>query len=414
MHKSYIFLTLISFSLTSAPKAFADATDPADLNTETLQQEKNESSSAKPQAISARPQQSVRPFTAFTGKISKNKVRMRLQPNLDSAIIRELGPSDLVVVVGENEDFFAVEPPADIKGYMYRTYVLDGVVEGNHVNVRLAPNLESPVVAQLNSGDAVNGKITPNDKKWLEISLPNSTRFYVSKSYIEKIGDASLISTLKKKRDEARALFSAASTDSQLELQKPFNQINLDNTMQTLSKIITQYTEFPDDVSRAKELLNNIQMAYLNKKMAYLEARSKTNPNEKQTPQPIVNNNNTLAQPSGNDTQGNKMSSWTPVEEELYKIWASDNEQSSQEAFYQQQSQDAITLSGILEPYQRVVKNKPGDYLLINPATHLPIAYLYSTKVNLQDKVGNTVIVQAAPRDNNNFAYPAFYVIAIK
>lgn len=407
-----LFLTV--FVLAYVTSIFADATDPVDFTPAGIPQEKSEAAQTKPQATAPRPQQPTRSFAAFTGKISKNKVRMRLQPNLDSVIIRELGPSDLVVVVGENDDFFAVEPPSDIRGYMYRTYVLDGVVEGNHVNVRLAPNLESPVVAQLNSGDAVSGKITPNDKKWLEISLPANTRFFIAKDYIEKIGDASLITTLKKKREEARALFAAASSESQTELLKPFNQINLDNTMQTLSKIITQYSEFPDDVSRAKELLNNIQMAYLNKKMAYLEARSKTAPNEKANPQPIVNANMPATPMPALDSQSNVTSSWIPIEDELFNVWSSDNDQASKEAFYQEQSQDATTLSGILEPYQRVVKNKPGDYLLINPATHLPVAYLYSTKVNLQDKVGSTVIVQVAPRDNNNFAYPAYFVLGIK
>src|SRR5689334_11520447 len=78
-------------------------------------------------------------FIPFTGKITRNKVRMRNQAHLDAKIVRELNKGDMIVVVGENEDFYAVQPPPDIKAYVFRTFVLDNLIEGNKVNVRLAP-----------------------------------------------------------------------------------------------------------------------------------------------------------------------------------------------------------------------------------------------------------------------------------
>jgi hypothetical protein len=41
----------------------------------------------------------------------------------------------------------------------------------------------------------------------------------------------------------------------------------------------------------------------------------------------------------------------------------------------------------------------------------LPIAYLYSTQVDLQGKVGQAVTLQAAPRPNHHFAFPAYFVL---
>src|SRR6185436_15600633 len=76
-----------------------------------------------------------KPFSPFTGKVKGRKVRLRAQPDLDGRVVRELGGQDMLVVVGEKGDFYAVEPPSGLKAYVFRSFVLDGVVEGNRVNV---------------------------------------------------------------------------------------------------------------------------------------------------------------------------------------------------------------------------------------------------------------------------------------
>ena len=99
-------------------------------------------------------------FEAFTGKVMGDKVRLRLQPHLDAPILREMNTGDLLIVDSESNDFFAAKPLADVKAYIFRTYVLDGLVEGTNVNVRLAPDIEAPVLTQLNTGDTVDGVIS--------------------------------------------------------------------------------------------------------------------------------------------------------------------------------------------------------------------------------------------------------------
>src|SRR6267154_353385 len=84
------------------------------------------------------PEVNVNPFT---GKVKGRKVRMRLRPDLDSRIIKELSKNELVVVVGEKGEFWAVQAPVGTKAYIFRSFVLDNVVEGNRVNIRLEPSL---------------------------------------------------------------------------------------------------------------------------------------------------------------------------------------------------------------------------------------------------------------------------------
>ncbi len=380
------------------------------------------------------PQTPAKPFEAFTGKIIKNKVRLRQMPNVESPILKELNQGDLVVVVGETDDFYAVQPPSEIKAYVFRTYILDNVVEANRVNVRLEPDMDAPTIAQLNAGDVVNGTISPKNNKWLEITPPPSSRFYVSKDFVKKIGDASVMAVMEQKQSEVNLLLNNTALASQQEMQKPFPEINLEPIFTNYNKIITLYSDFPEQVARAKEQLKLLHDAYLQKKLSFLESKSKMTHLEWQNKNAQLNeqlkvsqeklsqyeqmvsnpNSYTPSKPAFVNVINNKMAAWFPVEDELYKQWQNQNPNGTQKDFYEAQNSTAAVINGILEPYTRAIKNKPGDYVVINPENHLPVAFVYSTQVNLGDVVGHQVNLRVSPRNNNNFAYPAYFVLSVQ
>lgn len=367
------------------------------------------------EAVSKAP---LKPFSPFTGKVTRNKVRLRLQPNLDGPILRELAKDELLVIVNESGDFYVAQPKMDLKGYIFRTYVLDNIVEGNRVNVRLEPSTDAPIVLQLNSGDRVDGSISAQNNKWLEIALPKDTNFYISKDYVERIGDSSVMERISKRRAEVDHLLESTQSISLVELEKPFQQINLAGITDNLKKIINGHSDLPAQTEKAKELLSQIQEKYLEKKIAFLESKS--------TEQVVADASFQTSQPSTveivqlpvePDTNLASLADvqktiWAPAEQTLYAAWLKDHSGKSVEDFYAEQKQTAVTLKGTIEPYDRAVKNKPGDYVVINKATRVPIAYLYSTLVNLQEKIGQEIEVQAVARSNNNFAYPAYFAIS--
>lgn len=367
-------------------------------------------------------------ISPFTGRVTKNKVRMRVQPNLDAKILKELSKDELVVVVGESDDFYAIKPPSDTKGYIFRTFVLDNIVEGNRVNVRIEPELDSPIIAQLSTGDRVDGTISPLNSKWIEITPPTSVKFYIAKEYLEKIGDPDMMVRIQQRRAEVNSLLSTAYSMSQTELQKPFPEINLNGAISTYNKIIQQFGDFPEQVARAKELLATANEKYLQTKIGYLESKAQLLDDlyQKGNQEQVSKNDSfenydflpTETVLSSSDTYSTKRpnplasSQWNNVEQRLFQQWQAENPQESPDQYHNEQEQKAITLKGVIETYNRNIKNKPGDYLLINPATHLPTAYLYSTQVNLQDLIGHEVTIKVAPRPNNNFAFPAYFVIS--
>ncbi len=377
----------------------------------------------------------------FTGKIIRNKVRMRLQPSLDAPILSEFLKDDLLNVVGESGEFYAILPPKDTRAYIFRTFVLDGTVEGNRVNVRLEPALESPVIAQLNSGDSIDGVVSALSSKWLEIAPPSTTRFYVCKEYVENIGTAAMMQQIEKRRTEASALLNSAQLNSKIELQKNYQEMNLDGVYADLNTLITQYSDFPKYVDRAKILLNSIQDAFIQKKITYLEAKTiametreaavkkendskpvnaeqmpirkeKNLPRDDsfpQTSEKIISN----WEPFDPDKMTSRMAIWIPQERSLYEGWRQRRQKGSPREFYEEQFGETIELKGVIEPYIHTIKTKPGDFLLVNPSTKLPIAYIYSTRVDLQKNQGQAVLLHAVKRPNYNFAFPAYYVISV-
>lgn len=369
------------------------------------------SSSALSQTSSI-PSQIENKSETFTGKISRNKVRLRLQPSLEGTIIRELNRGELLLVTGETDEFYIVRPPQDIKAYVFRTFILDGIVEGKHINVRLSPDLEAPVISQLNDGDKVNGVISPLNSKWLEIEPPANAKFYVCKEFIDRIGGPTKLAEMNKRAQEVHALFENTEELSRKELQKPYEEIQIEIVYSNLNKIIQHYVDFPDQVMKAKELLNFVRDSFLQKKIAFLETKAQVSQKKLQPSSPTIQSLSIVQslppEPSPEPIDA-KIAAWLPIEKKYYEAWAKEKGGSLND-FYQKEKNEAVILTGIVEPYIRHLRNKPGDYILVSGTTKLPNAYLYSTKVDLSSKIGQTVSLVASPRPNNNFAYPAYFI----
>lgn len=377
--------------------------------------------------------QKVSSFEPFTGKVTKTKVRLRLQPRFDAPVVRELEKDEYLVIKDDSDEFYGTLPSKDVRGYVFRTYVLDNVIEGSHVNVRLRPDLDAPVVAQLNSGDRVNGTIDPKNQKWMEIALPDSVRFYVAKDYVQKVGDAGLLARLDKKRSDMNQILQTTQVLIAGEFEKPFDQIQTAQIETNYKKVINGATEFPDLVDTAKGRLAAFNTEYQKKKVAHLEEQTKIASEiaekNKQLAQELETHKEKILTLEQNVQQRQiiladgtpkelpaNISAWVPAEDALYTDWSNQNQASnnSLEAFYQDQKDKAFILKGIVDPYNRIVKNKPGDYMLLSPSSKLPIAFLYSTNVNLQNYVGHEVAVLVAPRPNNFYAFPAYFVLSIE
>ncbi|NGX45412.1 MAG: hypothetical protein K940chlam2_00564 [Chlamydiae bacterium] len=377
------FSLLCAFALFSAP-AFSDTEQSSELQLEKKIVRK--SPTIKPA------------FSPFTGKIKGEKVRVRLQPDLDGHIVKELKEQDLVAVTDYEGDYWCITAPEGIHAYVFRSFILDDVVEGSRVNVRLEPDLEAPVIAHLNTGDPIEGEISPANKKWLEIDPPKQARFYIAKEFIQNVGGPEYKIQMEKRKiavqsqiDQAQELVTAAT-------RAPFEEINFDKLKESFQTVVNNYADFTDKVLLAKEGLVAVQELYLNKRIAYLEARASV---ASASMDKIENANKPIQ-------SGHRLALWEPLEEALYLSWARSHEERGLDEYYDEERLSATHLSGALEAFISPVKNKPGDYVL-KEENH-PVAYLYSTKIDLGEYVGKKVTLIGSERPSNHFAFPTYFV----
>ncbi len=364
-------------------------------------------------------------FKPFTGKIAANKVRLRVKPDLESHILRQINKNELLLVVGEEADFYAVEPPKNTKAYIFRSYILDDRVEANRVNVRLEPHADAPIIAQMQAGELVKGQICPMNHKWLEIPAPKSTRFYVSKEYVVHAGGPEFLSAMEKRKAQVEELLNGAFLSAEAECKKNFEEMSPQPVIEKFQTVLHSFSDFPEAVATAKEALALLKETYLNKKISYLESKAELSPTAKAellakhreesaeffADAPVNLDQNLWTKRSPKKQSGNPRV-WDTLEESLYLSWTAFHTGKKVDDFYSEQMANASVLTGKVEPYTDPVKDRPGDYLLHKKDGQ--VAYLYSTHVDLTQYVGKQITLLASPRPNNHFAFPAYFVLKVE
>lgn len=366
-------------------------------------------------------------FKTFTGKVLANKVRIRSKADLDSHIIRQVNKNDLLLVVAEEGEFYAVQPPKDTKAYVFRSYVLDGIIEANRVNVRLEPHVDAPIIAQMQAGDKIDGwQICAMNHKWLEITPPPATRFYVSKEFIAQAGGPEYLATMEKRKSQVEELLSSAFFNAEAECKKPYQDMSVHEATEMFQTILRNYSDFHEAAAQAKEGLALLKDTYLQKKIAYLESKAELSSSAKEelmakhkaesrelfADAPVKVDPDLWGKRAVKREMTDQMHFWDTLEESLYLSWSTFHSGKKFDDFYAEQKANASVLSGTLESYAHPVKDKPGNFIL--RGEEAPIAYLYSTKVDLEKHAGKKVTLLVSPRPNNHFAFPAYFVLSVE
>lgn len=362
----------------------------------------------------------------FSGQVIGKKVRLRLTPDLDGHVIKELTKGEIFAVEGEQNGYYAVRPPKNSKAYIFRTFVIQDTVEGDRVNVRLYPDMDAPIVTQVNSGQKIPNALVADNTKWLEIDVPRDVYFWISKDYLEEIGPADLLQKIDNRKVEVRDKLKTAYFSSQAEMKKPFKEINLELAKEGFTKIINEYADLQDEVQKASDYLKILEKLYAEKNIAYLEEKAllaakeleniKASPTETLIEESKVDNiidSHTYSIPAPlKAVAGTALENWLPIEQDYYNAWLVENPLASMHDFYLDQEKNSQVLTGTVEPFSHFVKNKPGDYI-IRSSNNMPIGYIYSTHVNLQEYLGKTISMKVVVRDSHAFAFPAYYVLSL-
>jgi len=226
-----------------------------------------------------------------------------------------------------------------------------------------------------------------------------------AKEFIEFAGDPQLKATVDKRKVAVHQLMESASLLTQAEMCKPFEEIDRERVVSSFNQIVDNYKDFPTLVEKAQDELTEFTESFLQRKIAYLE--KKTAKLSKQVIQEEVVDLATEAEKNVNATD--RMRAWEHVEESLFLAWSAMHHAKSMNDFYNEQKLNSRIVTGVLDTYGEPVKNKPGDFVI--KEKDVPVAYVYSTHVNLHNLVGKRVNLSVSSRSNNSFAFPAYYVL---
>ncbi len=364
-------------------------------------------------------------FSAFTGKVLGNKVRLRSSPDLKGEEVSLLTPNDLLLIKGEIGDFYEVKAPRSLSAFVYKSLVFENRIDADRVNIRLKPDKEAPILGSLSTGAPIQIKDASSDPKWVEIAVPENCPLYVAKEFIRYAGDSLYIQKQEKRKEKAESLLEEAISIADREEKKPFEKMEPQEAISKLQRVIESFSDLKGEVQKAKLRLASLQENYLEKKLSYLSSIQKTETieevffpeleeetSEEESPSPSLSfeawkKNN----PFLKEDLTRKMEAWLSSEKELFDSWLAFHPQKTVKDFYLEQKVNAEVLQGVIQAYDPGMKSRPGDFVLRKNGTFA--AFLYSTKYDLEEFLGKKVTLVVSARPNHHFAFPAYFVLEV-
>ncbi|MEG0287192.1 MAG: hypothetical protein RR599_00765 [Victivallaceae bacterium] len=358
-------------------------------------------------------------FVAFTGMVKKDKVRLRISPHTNGFIVRELPQGEFLSVIGETGDFYIVKPHDIVSGYIFKAFTSNSSVDGEKVNIRLFPDISSPILTKLNKGTTIKEKALTPCGKWIEIRLPEECKFYVSKDYIEHKGSIELYDRIEKQKNIAMDLIDKAVSFSLTELDKPLEQINLETIYHKISLAKgAEFVDIPGISDRIEQVLNDIQTSYLRKKEEEKSIANSINESLLKERPTSESNLSKHIRRKQQRLDSETIKTHEMQENNLFELWTAVQglsiSETSIEKFYERELEaKGCVLKGTIERYSYVVANAPGEFIVKNEKGHTT-AFLYSTNEDLSKWSGKNVKMVAVPRNNHFFAFPAYFIHSVE
>ncbi len=133
-------------------------------------------------------------FPSYTGEITASNVNVRSGPSTNYYAMVKLQAGDKVIVYGETDGWFKIQPPRDAFSVIHKNFVdlnadqKHGIVNGNSVLVRAGSAMSEHIYARqtkLNRGAEVQVIATHNED-YLRIVPPENAFAYIHGQYVTR------------------------------------------------------------------------------------------------------------------------------------------------------------------------------------------------------------------------------------
>ncbi|MBI4844868.1 MAG: SH3 domain-containing protein [Candidatus Omnitrophica bacterium] len=182
------------------------------------------------------------------GSIIADNVNIRSGPGLNFEIINKLKYGSLVLILGEQLDWYKIALPRKSLIYINEQFIapenfLRGSITADNINVRAGKSTAFNIVGQLNKNDTV--EIIQKFNEWYEIFPYNNCYAWVNKNFVKIIGSNQLYVDAENKQREAIDLFFEAYNFEQSEVGRGSADLNIEAVIQKYKVVIR---DFPDSL----------------------------------------------------------------------------------------------------------------------------------------------------------------------
>lgn len=371
-----------------------------------------ENSSFIPQAKSAAVESSST-WVNFTGKVQVHCAPLRASPQAEAIAVMEVERATLLQITGKEGDFYQVLPPDGLKAYIASRYVNNHSVVGQHVNIRSRPNTESAILGQVNTGDAIKAAPLMKAPDWMELPFPADRKLYIRADLIKRVAGNESFEQLQQLRgDILKALTEAQTLNAEAQ-----RQLIGDNPVQiSWTQVRACYEKAHVLASRSEAFSELAQSADQQLQEAFLKYQTSFSEVEQAKKAHLEPSLESKEQPLDEaDTYCllTKPNAWAKVEQLRCEQWLHAHPEKTQEHYALDQQGQSLVLEGTPVNFARLdLRQKPGDFILMRH--DLPVAYLYSARIDLEQSKGKNHKFRVVKRDDLGFALPAYCVISIQ
>jgi hypothetical protein len=283
------------------------------------------------------------------GKVVGNNVRVRLKPDTNSKIICTLNKDFVVTITNEDGMFYQILAVEKSPLFVYKKFVNHGKIDGNNVNVRTEPNQQSTVITQLHNDDRID------------------------------IMDHNI------------------STDKWVAIAPP-NSVRY-YISKNYVKSINEKT--------AWELIQEQNKTAVSESVDVVEI--------KKTFEPVYDTNINIDTVVTHNIDATFESfvrpQWVDLETNIYSRWKQQHLNGDYQQFLTTESEFTRLEQGRIVKVHKVSLNHPGDFILYNGKK--PVAYIFSTTIDLNDYNNIEKKLMLTERPNNMWGLPAYKVVRV-
>lgn len=167
-------------------------------------------------------------FQAFKGEVNADNINIRSDSTASSEVICNVNRGDYVEVILEFYDWYKIKLPKTAPAFIKKDLVQtsDGKtarVLKDRVNIRLHPDLSSPIIGRANTNETVN--ILEDNGQWYKIEPVNSFG-WIHKKFVNKVIPVKKHIKIERKIEEIEEVIETPDPTITLEgIIKPYGRV---------------------------------------------------------------------------------------------------------------------------------------------------------------------------------------------